>query len=112
MIGDIGLDEDRTPIGIESDGQEGDREVEDPPGEILRGVFPHDGVLVHDAEEAIVDRLELDPLSECTEVIPQVSLAARLHPAENALPHDPLRDLWLWARRAVIGSLPPWLAAR
>jgi hypothetical protein len=48
-------------------------------------------VLVHDAKEAVVHLLELHPLLEGPEIVPEVSLPAWLHSTENALPHHPLQ---------------------
>src|SRR5690606_33657360 len=45
---------------------------------------------------AIHDVLELDPLLERTEVVPQVSLARGLHAAENALGAIDTNPYFLW----------------
>ena len=84
VLGHVGLDEDDAPLRVQTDREEAHREVYDVLWQLLRVAAGGDGVVVHDAPDAVVALLHLDPTPQRAQVVPDVHLAARLHAAEDA----------------------------
>jgi hypothetical protein len=86
VLGHLGLDEEGRPLGVDPCGEERERHVEDA-GRHLGGVVRgRDRVQVHDADEALVVVLHLDPVPHRPEVVADVEFARRLDAAEDARP--------------------------
>src|SRR5438876_3125162 len=84
VLGDVRLHEDDGPRRIDAGGEQPDRHVDRPLGQGRRIVGLRDGVLVNDAEQAVVLVLQLDPVLHGAEVIADVQLARRLDAGEHA----------------------------
>src|SRR5207247_380605 len=77
-LGDVSLHEAEGPRRIDAGGEEPDRHVDRALGQGRCVVGLRDGMQVHDAEQAVVLVLQLDPVLHGAEVIADVQLAGRL----------------------------------
>src|SRR5207237_829375 len=84
VLGDVRLHEDDGPRRIDAGGEEPDRHVDRALGQGRCVVGLRDGMQVHDAEQAVVLVLQLDPVLYGAEVIADVQLARRLDAGEDA----------------------------
>src|SRR5207244_754697 len=78
VLGDVRLHEDDGPRRIDAGGEEPDRHVDRALGQGRCVVGLRDGMEVHDAEQAVVLVLQLDPVLHGAEGIADVQLAGRL----------------------------------
>src|SRR2546429_2891809 len=84
VLGDVRLHEDDGPRRIDAGGEEPDRHVDRALGQGRCVVGLRDGMQVHDAEQAVVLVLQLDPVLHGAEVIADVQLAGRLDAGKDA----------------------------
>ncbi len=84
MLGDVGLHEQHALLGIDAGGQEAHGHVQGAGGQLVHLVRLGDGVIVHDADEALVLILERHPVLDGAQVVAEVQLARGLDTGKDA----------------------------
>src|SRR5436190_698481 len=91
VLGDMRLYEDDAPVGIEAGSVQADRHVRGEGRKTGGVVRLGNRMQIDHAEQAVVLRLQRDPVLHGTEVVADVQLAGGLDAAENWLGHGPAK---------------------
>ena len=74
-------------LRVDARGQKQRRGLEDLGSQLGRLLIDRDGVQIHDAEDALVVALDLDPVLQRPKIVPNVQIAGRLNAGKDACFH-------------------------
>ena len=84
VLGDMGLHEEYHAVRVDAGREEADRHLSRALGQRRLIVLAGDGMEIHDAIDAVVAALEIDPVLHGAEPVADVQLAGGLNPGKDA----------------------------